>query len=183
MLPTEEPVWLATLEPLELLDLGEPQVLARHDARGAAHVLDDGDADEAAFVVAEDEGRAGVGAEVHLPRHHLLHREVAGGHTEFLELQARVFPVHRSAEGNRWACPTHWSGSPGEWWRPAPSRAGPKPRASAPAPLAVRYCRRVMPCRVVIVSSRNAFVVCRGESSRLGRLLQTRDVDAAWPDI
>ena len=53
-------------------------------------MLDHGDADHAALVVAEDKGGAGVGAEIHLPRHHLLHGEVAGGHGELLELDAAL---------------------------------------------------------------------------------------------
>ena len=51
-------------------------------------VLDHGDSDEAALVVPDDEGRAGVGAHVHLARHHLLHGEVAGQHRKFFGLDA-----------------------------------------------------------------------------------------------
>ena len=88
MLPTEEPVWFATLSPLSSLDLGEVEVLAGHDLRGLADIFDLRDRDQAALVVADDEGLPGIGAEVDLPRHHLLHGEVAGGHGEFLELDA-----------------------------------------------------------------------------------------------
>src|SRR5262249_49728207 len=76
------------LASLELADLAEVEVLARHDLRGSADLFDLGDDDEAALVVADDEGLRGIGAEIHLPRHHLLHGEIAGGHGEFLELEA-----------------------------------------------------------------------------------------------
>ena len=91
MLPVDEPVWLATFLPLQLLDLGDAEILARHHARGLADIFDHGDGDEAAFVMADGEGRAGIGAHVDLARHHLLHGEIAGRHREFLELDAVLF--------------------------------------------------------------------------------------------
>ncbi len=87
MLPTEEPVWLAIFSALELLDLGVPQILAHHHARGLADMLDLRDGDQAALVVPEDQRRPSVSAEIYLPRHHLLHGEVAGRHAELLELE------------------------------------------------------------------------------------------------
>ena len=78
------------LQALELLDLGDVEVLARHDLRGLADIFDLGDGDEAALVVADDEGLPGIGAHVHLARHHLLHGEIAGGHRELLELDAAL---------------------------------------------------------------------------------------------
>ena len=51
-------------------------------------MLDLRDRDETAFVMAEDQRRAGVGAEVDLPPDHLLHGEVAGRNPEFLEFDA-----------------------------------------------------------------------------------------------
>ena len=88
MLPIEEPVWLAIFLPLSCCDLGDVEVLARHDLRGLADCLDLGDGDEAALVMADDEGLPGVGAHVDLTRHHLLHGEIAGRHRELLELDA-----------------------------------------------------------------------------------------------
>ena len=41
------------LQALELLDLADIEVLARHDARGLADMFDHGDGEQAAFVVAE----------------------------------------------------------------------------------------------------------------------------------
>jgi hypothetical protein len=76
------------LEPLELADLGEIEVLAGHDLRGLADIFDLGDRHQAALVVADDERLRGVGAHVHLPRHHLLHGEIARGDGELLELDA-----------------------------------------------------------------------------------------------
>ena len=89
-LPTDEPTWFATLRPLSSLDLGDVEVLARHDLRGLAHVFDLRDGDEAALVVADDEGLRRIGAHVHLTCHHLLHREIAGRDREFLELDAAL---------------------------------------------------------------------------------------------
>jgi hypothetical protein len=40
--------------------------------------------------VADDEGLSGVGAEIDLPGHHLLHGEIARRHGEFLELDAAL---------------------------------------------------------------------------------------------
>ena len=76
------------LAPFELADLRKVEVLARDDLRGPADLFDLGDHDQAALVVADDEGLRGIGAQVHLPRHHLLHGEIAGRHGEFLELEA-----------------------------------------------------------------------------------------------
>ena len=50
-------------------------------------MLDLRDRDEAALVVPEDQRGARIGAEIDLPRHHLLHGEIAGGHAELLELE------------------------------------------------------------------------------------------------
>ena len=79
------------LQALELLDLGDAEILARHHARGLADIFDLGDGDQAAFLVADDERRPGIGAHVDLARHHLLHGEVARRHGEFLELDAVLF--------------------------------------------------------------------------------------------
>src|SRR5688572_12472286 len=89
-LPIDEPVWLATLRPPELLDLGDSEVLAGHDLRGLADMFDLGDGDEAALVVADGKGGAGIGAQVHLSRHHLLHGEIAGRHGELLDLDSAL---------------------------------------------------------------------------------------------
>ena len=86
ILPVDEPVWLATLMPLQLLDLGDVEILARHHARGLSDIFNHGDGEQAAFVVADREGRAGVSTHVDLTRHHLLHRQIAGRDGEFLEL-------------------------------------------------------------------------------------------------
>ena len=94
-LPTDEPVWFATLSPLSSLDLGEVEVLAGHDLRGLADIFDLGDRDEAALVVADDERLRRIGAQVHLPRHHLLHGEIARRHGEFLELDAALLEQTR----------------------------------------------------------------------------------------
>ncbi len=83
------------LQSLELLDLGDVEVLARHDLRGLADIFDHRDGDEAAFVVSDDERLARIGAQVDLPRHHLLHGEIAGGHGEFLELDAALLQQPR----------------------------------------------------------------------------------------
>ncbi len=148
------------LEALELLDLADAEILARHDARGAADVLDDGDTDEAALVVAEDEGGAGVGAEIHLPRHHLLHGEVAGRHGELLELQPALLQragaqqvVGRHAPHVGLVALADGGGLRGGGARQA--EAGGQRACAARGEI---VCRRVMPCPVVIVSScRSAF--------------------------
>ena len=75
---------------LEVLDPGDVEILARHHPRGAADGLDHHERDQAALVVSDDEGLAGVGAEIDLARHHLLHGEIAGRHRELLELQAAL---------------------------------------------------------------------------------------------
>ena len=118
------------LEPLELADLGEIEVLAGHDLRGLADIFDLGDRNQAALVVADDERLRGVGAHVHLPRHHLLHGEIARGHGELLELDAVLLQQARLAAGNRSASPRCWSGSPGGRSRarlPVARRRGPPP--------------------------------------------------------
>ncbi len=74
------------LAALEVADLAEVEVLARDHLRSLADILDAGDRDQTALVVADDEGLARIGAEVDLPRHHLLHGEVARRHREFLGL-------------------------------------------------------------------------------------------------
>ena len=83
------------LEPLELADLGEIEVLAGHDLRGLADIFDLGDRNQAALVVADDERLRGVGAHVHLPRDHLLHGEIARGDGELLELDALLLEQTR----------------------------------------------------------------------------------------
>ena len=83
------------LEPLELADLGQVEVLAGDDLCGLADGFDLRDRDKAALIVPDDEGLAGVGAEIDLPRHHLLHGEIAGGHGEFLELDAALLEQAR----------------------------------------------------------------------------------------
>ena len=114
MLPIDEPVWLAIFLPLRSSILVMPRSLRDHHRRGLADGFDHRDGDEAALVVADDERLAGVGAEVDLARHHLLHGEVAGRHGEFLELDAALLEQSRTSSGNRSACPRCWSGSPGE---------------------------------------------------------------------
>src|SRR4051812_2363151 len=54
-------------------------------------MLDLRDRDEPALVVPEDQRRPRIGAEIDLPRHHLLHGEITGGYPEFLELQPALF--------------------------------------------------------------------------------------------
>ena len=108
------------LQALELLDLGDVEVLARDDLRGLADIFDHRDGDEAALVVADDEGLARIGADVDLARHHLLHGEVAGRHREFLELDAALLQQPGLAAGSRSACPRCWSGSPAGWSRARP---------------------------------------------------------------
>src|SRR4029077_10010105 len=78
------------LAPLELADLADVEVLARHNLRGLAHSFDLGDGDEAALIVTDDEGLSRVSAEIDLPGHHLLHGEIARRHGEFLELDAAL---------------------------------------------------------------------------------------------
>ncbi len=58
-------------------------------------MLDHRDGDQAALVMAEDEGLRRIGAHVDLTRHHLLHGEIAGGHGEFLELDAALLQQRR----------------------------------------------------------------------------------------
>ena len=91
MLPVDEPVWLATFRPLSCSTLRDVEVFARHHARGLADIFDHGDGEQAAFVMADGKGGAGIGAHVDLARHHLLHREVAGRNGEFLEFHAVLF--------------------------------------------------------------------------------------------
>ena len=74
----------------------DAEILARHHARGLADIFDHGDGDQAAFVVADDQRGAGIGAHVDLARHHLLHGEVARRHREFLELDAVLFEIARA---------------------------------------------------------------------------------------
>jgi hypothetical protein len=80
----------------QLLDGRDAEVLARHHLGGAADELDLGDGDEPALVGTEDHRLAGIGAEVHLPRHHLLHGEIAGRNGEFLELDAVLLEEARA---------------------------------------------------------------------------------------
>ena len=95
-LPTDEPTWLATFLPLRSAIDCDVEVLARHDLRGLADIFDQRDRDEAAFVVTDQERLPGIGAEVDLAAHHLLHGEVAGRHREFLELHAALLERARS---------------------------------------------------------------------------------------
>ena len=78
---------------LEVGHLGDAEVLAHHHGAGRADGLDLRDGDQAALVVAEDEGRPGVGAHVDLPRHHLLHGQVAGRHREVLGLEPALLQI------------------------------------------------------------------------------------------
>ena len=91
MLPTDEPVWLATFNPLSSLDLADVEVLAGDDLGGLADIFDHGDRDQPALVVSDGERLARIGAHVDLARHHLLHGEVARRHRELLELDAALF--------------------------------------------------------------------------------------------
>ena len=75
----------------EIGDRVKVQVLAGHDLRGLADIFDQRDGDEAAFVVADQERLPGIGAEIDLAAHHLLHGEIAGRHGELLEFQAAFF--------------------------------------------------------------------------------------------
>src|SRR5258708_25770201 len=95
ILPTEEPVWFATLRPLSSLTWVRLRSLRVTTCAVLADLFDLGDDDDAALVVADDEGLRGIGAQVHLPRHHLLHGEIAGGHGEFLELEAALLEQTR----------------------------------------------------------------------------------------
>src|SRR5262249_50271349 len=70
---------VADLQTSELLYLRDIEFLPRHHPRALPHLLDLRDCDQPALVVAGHEGLAGVSTEVHLPRHHLLHGEIAGG--------------------------------------------------------------------------------------------------------
>ena len=78
--------------------LADVQLLARHDPRGLADLLDLRDGDELAARVAEDERRAGVGAEVDLAADHLLHGDVARGHGELLGLDAVLLQGARAQQ-------------------------------------------------------------------------------------
>ena len=84
---------MAILQPAQLFDLGDVQILARGDARGLADMLDQRDGDEPALGAADDEGLAGIGAEIDLARHHLLHGEVAGRHGELLRREIVLFQI------------------------------------------------------------------------------------------
>jgi len=49
-------------------------------------------------ILADDERLPRVGAQIHLPRHHLLHGEVPRGHGEFLERDAVLFEQARAQQ-------------------------------------------------------------------------------------
>ena len=77
---------VADLHSLELGYLGDLQLFACHHPRALPHLLDLRDRDKAALVVAGHKGLSGVGSEVHLPSHHLLHGEITGRNSELFEL-------------------------------------------------------------------------------------------------
>src|SRR5207237_7543105 len=54
--------------------------------------------DEAALVVPQNQRRPGIGAEINLPRDHLLHGEVAGRYAELFELDAALFQETRAQQ-------------------------------------------------------------------------------------
>ena len=177
----EEPVWLATLRPLSSLDLGDVEVLARHDLRGLADIFDQGDGDEAALVVADDEGRPGIGAHVHLPRHHLLHGEIAGRHREFLELDA-AFLQQAGLEQvvGRHPPDVGLVALADGFQRERRTARLRGPAASMPA-LPARYCRRVMmvidvSSVVLVRSALSSPLIARGAESLL--LLHAELADA-----
>jgi hypothetical protein len=68
---------------VQILDLCHIQNLAAHHPDRAA----------GAPIVANEERRAGEGAEIDLARHHLLHCQIAGGDGEFFHLDAVLLQV------------------------------------------------------------------------------------------
>ena len=134
---------MAIFLPLSSVDLGDAEVLAHHHRAGRADGLDLRDGDEAALVVADDEGRPGVGAHVDLPRHHLLHGEVAGRHREVLGLEPALLQIAGLHQVVGRHAPDVGlvalaDGDVGGRRRRMP----PSPPSSAAAPVAARICRR-----------------------------------------
>ena len=82
----------------EVGDRFEVQVLAGHDLRGLADIFDQRDRDQAAAVVADQERLSGIGAEVDLAAHHLLHGEIAGRRPRIpgtSRRASRARPIHQ----------------------------------------------------------------------------------------
>jgi hypothetical protein len=79
----------------QLFDFADVQVLARGDARRLADMFDHRDRDQPALGIADDERLTGIGAEIDLARHHLLHGEIAGRHREFLDRDAVLVEIAR----------------------------------------------------------------------------------------
>src|SRR5262249_48294343 len=118
---------VADLETPELLNLRDVEFLPRHHARALSHLLDLRDCDQPTLVVAGHEGLPGIGTEVHLPCHHLLHGEIAGGNGELLAAEPSRAP--RDEESSTSAPPGCCSGTPDEWFcsGPGPLEAPPRP--------------------------------------------------------
>src|SRR6478672_944395 len=101
MLPTEEPVWFATLSPFSCSTLVRPRSLRTSTPAVLPTCSICAIATKPPLSCPNERGTR-ISAEVDLPRDHLLHGEVAGGHAELLEFQPALLKKSRAQQVVGW---------------------------------------------------------------------------------
>jgi hypothetical protein len=84
---------IGDLQPAQIPDFGDVEVLARGHARRLADMFDQRDRDQPTLGIADDQGLACIGAEIDLARHHLLHGEIARRYRVLFDRQTVLLEI------------------------------------------------------------------------------------------